>query len=143
MITVEKSIIINKPVKEVFTFVTTEGNYLKMQPQVSEVIEHGPRNTVGSSYTEVRKFMGKEMRNTIEITAFEPNVNWSGKVIKGPVIYEMTITYEASNDGTKYTSKLVGETKGFFKLAESMVASQLEKSTAEDLQRLKALVEEG
>jgi ligand-binding SRPBCC domain-containing protein len=143
MITVEKSIIINKPVKEVFTFVFAEGNYQKIQPDVTEVIEHGPRNTVGSSYTEVRKFLGQELRTTIEITAFEPNVKWVGKVIKGPVYYEMTITYEASNGGTKYATKMTGETKGFFKLAENLVASQLDKTMAESNQRLKDLLEKG
>jgi hypothetical protein len=143
MISVEKSIIINKPVKEVFTFVYAEGNNKKIQAGVTEVIDHGPRNTVGSSYTEVRKFLGQDMRTTIEVTTFEPNVKTVGKVIKGPVYYDLTITYEASNGGTKYTTKLTGETKGFFKLAENVVASQLEKTIAESNQRLKDLLEKG
>jgi ligand-binding SRPBCC domain-containing protein len=132
MISVERSIIINKPVQEVFAFVTAEGNHRKIQPEVSEVIEHGSRNTVGSSYTEVRKFMGQEMRTTIEVTAFEPNVKWVGKVIKGPVFYELTTTYEASNGGTRFTTKMTGETRGFFKLAENLVVSQLEKTITEN-----------
>lgn len=143
MISVEKSIIINKPPKEVFAFVYTEGNNKKIQADVTEVIDHGPRNTVGSSYTEVRKFLGQDMRTTIEVTTFEPNVKWVGKVIKGPVYYDLTITYEASNGGTKYTTKLTGEPKGFFKLAENLVASQLEKTMAENNQRLKDLLEKG
>jgi hypothetical protein len=53
----------------------------------------------------------------------------------------VTITYEASNGGTNFTTQVVGEPKGFFKLAESMVANQLEKSLAEDNQRLKELLE--
>ena len=141
MITVEKSIIINKPVKDVYAFVVGEGNYTKWQPEVIEVIEGGPRNTVGSSFTEVRKFMGQEMRTTLQITFLEPNVKWAAKVIKGPVPYEVTITYEASNGGTKFTTRVVGEPKGFFKLAENLVGAQLEKGLAEDGQRLKALLE--
>lgn len=143
MIAVEKSIIINKPVKEVFAYVCAEGNYKKLQPEVTEVIEHGPRNTVGSSFTEVRKFMGQELRTTLEITTFEPNARWVGKVIKGPVYYELTITYEASNGGTKYTTKMTGETRGFFKLAENLVVSALEKTLADGNQRLKDLLEKG
>jgi hypothetical protein len=34
-----------------------------------------------------------------------------------------------------------GEPKGFFKLAEGMVAGQLEKSLAEDGQKLKEILE--
>jgi len=143
MINVEKSIFINKPPEAVFAFVTAAGNYTKYQAGVTEVIEGGPRNTLGSSFTEVRKFMGQEMRTTLEITAFEPNVKWAAKVIKGPVPYEVTISFEASNGGTKYTTKVIGEPKGFFKLAEGMVASQLEKSLAEDGQKLKELLEKG
>ena len=143
MLKVEKSVFINKTPEQVFAFTSAEGNYKKYQPDVTEVIEHGPRNTVGSSYTEVRKFSGQKLRTTIEVTTFEPNVKWVGKVIKGPVYYELTITYEDSNGGTKYTTKLTGETKGFFKLAENLVASQLNKTMAENNQRLKDLLEKG
>ena len=141
MIKVENSVIISKSVKEVFDFVTAAGNYLKWQPDVIEVIEEGPRNTVGSSYVEVRKFMGQELHTTLEVTAFEPNARWAAKVIKGPVAYEVTVTYEPVNGGTRFTTHVEGETKGFFKLAENMVASQLEKGIAEDNRRLKELVE--
>jgi len=141
MIKVEKSVFINKPPAEVFAFVTAEGNYARYQSGVTEVIELGPRNTVGSQFTEVRKFMGQEMRTTIEVTAFEPGVKWAGKVVKGPVPYEVTVTYEPSDGGTKYITRVEGEPKGFFKIAEGMVASQLEKSLAEDGQRLKELLE--
>jgi uncharacterized protein YndB with AHSA1/START domain len=141
MIKVEKSIFINKPPEAVFAFVTAEGNYTKFQAGVTDVIEGGPRNTVGSQFTEVRKFMGQEMRTTMEITAFVPGVKWAAKVVKGPVPYEVTVTYEASNGGTQYTMRVEGEPKGFFKLAEGLVASQLEKSLAEDAQKLKELLE--
>jgi hypothetical protein len=45
--------------------------------------------------------------------------------------------------GTTYTTRVKGELKGFFKLAEGMVATQLEKSLGEDLQKLKEILEKG
>jgi hypothetical protein len=63
------------------------------------------------------------------------------KVVKGPVPYEVIVTYEATGSRTKMTTKVEGEPTGFFKIAEGMVASQLEKSLAEDGQRLKKLLE--
>lgn len=142
MINVEKATIINKPVEEVFAYVTGEGNYEKWQAGVESVIEQGPRNVVGSSFTEVRKFMGQEMRTTLELTEFVPNAKWAAKVTKGPVPYVVTVLYEAYNGGTKMTTRVEGEPKGFFKLAEGMVASQLEKSLAEDGEKLKQLLEQ-
>ena len=141
MIKVEKSVLIHKPVEEVFNYLVTEGNGTKWQVGVVDVIDEFPRNKVGSRYTEVRKFMGQEMRSTVELTEFVLNARYSGKVIKGPVPYEFIITLESVDGGTRMTTCVDGEPKGFFKLAESMVASQLEKSMAEDQQKLKEILE--
>jgi uncharacterized membrane protein len=141
MIKVEKSIVINKPVEEVFGYIAAEGNGTKWQTGVVDVIDEGPRNKMGSRYTEVRKFMGQEMRSTVELTEFVPNARYAGKVIKGPVPYEFIITFESVGGGTRMTTCVDGEPKGFFKLAESMVASQLEKSLTEDGQKLKEILE--
>ena len=141
MIRVEKSVVINKPVEEVFGFVSAEDSYTKWQAGVEEVIENGPRNTVGSQFTEVRKFMGQEMRTTLVLTEFVPNARWAAKVVKGPVPYEVTMTFTSVDGGTQVTTSVEGEPKGFFKLAEGMVAGQLEKSLEEDGLKLKQLVE--
>ena len=139
---VEKSVIINKPVAEVFAYVQNNENSTKWQSGVvSMQMDEGPDNVVGSRYTEVRKFLGKEMRTTLEITAFTENVKWAAKVIKGQVLYEVTMTYAAVPEGTKITTVVEGEPKGFFKLAENMVASTLDKSLEEDLNQLKTLLE--
>ena len=139
---VEKSVIINKPVAEVFAYVQNNENSTKWQSGVvSMQMDEGPDNVVGSRYTEVRKFLGKEMRTTMEITAFTENVKWAAKVIKGQVLYEVTMTYAAVPEGTKVTTVVEGEPKGFFKLAENLVVSGLEKSLEEDQNRLKTLLE--
>ena len=139
---VEKSVIINKPVAEVFAYVQNNENSTKWQSGVvSMQMDEGPDNVVGSRYTEVRKFLGKEMRTIMEITAFAENVKWAAKVIKGQVLYEVTMTYAAVPEGTKVTTVVEGEPKGFFKLAENLVVSGLEKSLEEDQNRLKTLLE--
>lgn len=141
MIKVEKSVIINKPAEEIFAFVSAPGNYTKWQSGVEDVIDGADRNTVGSQFTEVRKFMGQEMRTTLELTEFVPNTRWAAKVVKGPVPYEVSMTYEPVSGGTKVTTCVEGEPKGFFKLAEGMVAGQLEKSLEEDSLKLKEILE--
>ena len=141
MIQVEKSVVINKPVAQVFEFVSNGDNTTKWQGGVEAVIQDGPPNVVGSRYTEVRKFMGQEMKSTMEITAFEPNARWAAKVIKGPVPYDVNVTFEDSGGGTKMTTRVEGEPKGFFKVAEGMLKGQLEKSLEEDAARLKGILE--
>ena len=142
MIQVEKSVLINKPVTEVFEFVSNTDNTTKWQGGVEAIILlDGPPNVVGSRFTEVRKFIGQEMRSMLEITAFEQNARWAARVLVGPVPYEVTATFEPSGGGTKMTTRVEGEPTGFFKIAEGMVKGQLEKSLEEDSRRLKGILE--
>ena len=142
MIKVEQSVIIKKPVEEVFAYSQDVENAAEWQNGVDSVVMvEGQDNTVGSHYAEVRKFLGKEMRTTLEITEFKENEKWGAKVIKGPLSYEVTMTYEAVPEGTKIITAVKAEPKGFFKLAENAVASSLEKSLREDFATLKAQLE--
>jgi len=141
MITVERSIQIDKPAADVFAYASDYDNATKWQGGVESVEVEGDGNQVGGKYTEVRKFLGREMRTTLEVTAYELNTRWSAKAVTGPVPYEVTMTLEDSDGGTRVTTHIDGEPTGFFKIAQGAVQSQLEKSVVEDLQRLKEQVE--
>lgn len=141
MINIEKSVVVDKPLDEVFAFVSDGSNTPSWQGGLEAV--EGPTNVVGSQYTEVRKFMGREMRSLLEVTAFAPGSHWAARVIKGPVPYDVSLRVEPQDGGTRVTTRVEGEPTGFFKVAEGMVKSQLEKSLAEDLERLKKLLEGG
>lgn len=141
MFTVENTVTIGKPVSEVFAFINAPDSSPKWQSGVDAVEYDGPMQAVGTQYTEVRKFMGREMRTTLEITALEPDRKFAAKTLSGPVSYEVTVTFEADNGGTKMTTVVTAEPGGFFKLAEGAVKKQLEESLAQDGETLKKLLE--
>jgi uncharacterized membrane protein len=142
MIKVEKSVIINKPVTEVFAYTESFDKTAEWQGGVLSVkLEQGSEGSVGSKYTEVRKFLGREMKTTLEITEFERDSRWAAKALSGPVPYEAATTYEQVPGGTRVTTVVSAEPTGFFKLAEGVVAGSLEKSLEEDLDRLKGILE--
>jgi len=141
MITVERSIQIDKPAADIFAYASNYDNATQWQGGVESVEVEGGGSQVGGKYTEVRKFLGREMRTTLEVTAYEPGVKWAAKTITGPVPYEVTMTLESAGGGTKVTTHIDGEPTGFFKMAQGAVQSQLEKSLEGDLQRLKEQVE--
>lgn len=140
MISVEKSVHINKSVADVFDYVTNYDYVTKWQGGV-EAVEPEGENAVGGKYTEVRKFLGREMKTTLEITEYEQNAKWAAKALTGPVPYEAATTFEAANGGTKITTRVEAEPSGFFKVAQGAVQSQLDKSLDEDLNRLKEIME--
>jgi uncharacterized membrane protein len=141
MINIEKSVVVDRPVEEVFAFVAEGSNAPRWQEGLEAV--EGRTDVIGSEYTEVRKFLGREMRSLMEVTAYEPNSRWAAKVLKGPVPYEVSVRVEPQDGGTRLTTRVDGEPTGFFKVAEGMVKSQLEKSMEWNVQRLKQILEGG
>ncbi|HKJ28502.1 MAG TPA: SRPBCC family protein [Anaerolineales bacterium] len=140
MIKVEKSITINAPVEKVFAFASEPENSTKWQSDV-DAVEYEGEQTVGGQYTEVRKFMGREMRTTLEITQLIENKLWAAKTLSGPVPYEVTVTYDVDGAGTRMTTTVEAEPGGFFKLAEGQVRKQLENGLQKDSQTLKEMIE--
>ena len=92
MFKVENTVSINKPVQEVYAYVNDPDTTTKWQGGV-EADKYPPGDPgVGTKYTEVRKFMGKEMNTTLEVTALEDNKLYVAKTLDGPVSYEVTAT---------------------------------------------------
>jgi uncharacterized membrane protein len=143
MIKVEHSIVIDRPIPEVFAFVTDPVNNVKWQEGLVESrMASSTAMGVGAQVTDVRKFLGRDMESRLEVTVFEPNKRFAQKVISGPIPFEIIQTFDPSVNGTNLTVLTQGEPGGFFKLASGMVQKQLESQLQGDVERLKKLLEE-
>ena len=142
MIKVEHSVIIERPVPEVFAFVTDPANNVKWQDGLveSRMASSGPMEA-GAQVIDVRKFLGRDMESKLEVTVFEPNKRFLQKVVSGPFQFEIIQTFDPSVHGTKLTVLAHGEPGGFFKLASGMVQKQLESQIKGDAERLKKVLE--
>ena len=68
MVNVETSIIINRPIEEVFAYLTDAGNNPQWDLGLVEVRQTPERPVgVGTRITEVRKFLGRKMETTSEV----------------------------------------------------------------------------
>jgi len=142
MITVEQSVVINRPVADVFAYACDPANEPKWQDGVVNAqISSGNELAVGTEVLETRKFMGREMVSRFTVTEYEPDKKFAGKVVEGPVPFNVTELFEAVDGGTKVTIHIEGEPGGFFKLAGGMVQKQLDSQMAGDLGRLKKIME--
>jgi len=74
MVKVEVSTVINRPVGEVFDFVTNPVNNPKWQDGLveSRLASSDPMG-VGAQIIDVRKFLGRDMESKLEVTVFESN----------------------------------------------------------------------
>jgi hypothetical protein len=142
MIHVEDSIIINRPVEEVFAFVADQTNGPRWQDGLLEVrrITSGPIG-VGTKHTAARKFLGRKMELTNEYIKYEPNKQVTFKGESGSMRFEASYLTEPTTNGTKVISQMWMEQGGLFSLAEPMIAKNLKRDFEANFHALKALLE--
>ncbi len=138
----EVSIVIKRPVEEVFSFVNDPANETLWSSGLveSSQISEGPVG-VGTIMREVNRILGKRIENTYEITEYEPNRRYSCKSISGPFPWQGTFTFDLVKGGTKVTMASEFQIGGFFKLAEPIVIRMAKRQFKADFNNLKDLME--
>jgi uncharacterized protein YndB with AHSA1/START domain len=140
MIRVDSEVVINRPASEVFSYLTDPEKAPEWQSSLIEAHADGPMQ-VGTKVTEVRKFLGRRMDSTLEVTQYEPDRKFSMRVLSGPVPFDVEHTLEVDDGGTRLKWVGTGEPAGFFKLAEPLVARQAQRQFRGDFETLKDLLE--
>jgi len=144
MITREASILIDRPVGQVFSALVDSKNQPKWDTGLLEarLVPDGPVS-VGTRITEVRKFMGRTSENTGEVIEFEPNVRITRKSVDMPMMVLGTVTFTATSQGTKVNWRWDLQSKGFYALVGPMIANSMKKGSEASLRGLKDLLESG
>ncbi len=142
MAKLEISIVINRPIEEVFAVLGNPENGPRWSSSSSEVMitSDGPIG-VGTTYRSVRTALGQRIESETEVTEYEPNRKIATKSISGPFPMESLVTFERLEGGTRVTGTLMGEPGGFFKLAEPVLVSTMKRQLEGDLANLKKLME--
>ncbi|MEE9163867.1 MAG: SRPBCC family protein [Thermoplasmata archaeon] len=140
---IEKDVVINRPVEEVFAYSSNPENYVKWEVHCrgSEITSEGPLG-VGTTFTDEVQFLGRRIKQIFEITEYEPNRKVSFKSISGPMGATGSFTYESVEGGTKVT--VVGESdpRGLWRLIKPIMAREGKKEWESSLATLKDLLEE-
>jgi len=142
MMKVEHSVVINRPIEEVFAFVSDIEKMTQWIGDAQEVknISAGPLG-VGTTFTIVGGFLGRRFELNQEVTEYEPNRKLGWKSTSGPVPSEFEGTFESVAGGTKFNFILVGEVGGFFKIAEPLLRRMLRRQYETNAANLKDLLE--
>lgn len=138
----EISTVINRPVEEVFAVMSNAENNLKWQSGTieAEKTSDGPIG-VGTTWRTVSRFLGRRIESESEFTEYELNRKLGFKSKSGPIQFEVRMTFERVEGGTRINTKFEAEIGGFFKLAEPLVVSMGKRQLEGDLANLKDLME--
>jgi uncharacterized protein YndB with AHSA1/START domain len=140
---VEESVEINRPVEEVFSYVSTVESQPEWATPPIEVRKDTPGPPKeGDTFTSVTKFLGRRFETPYRITSIEPNRQFSYRATGGPVPDQRwTFACEEVSRGTRYTMVLEGEPGGFFRLAEPLIQRAAGRQFRADQETLKDMLE--
>jgi len=146
MARIEASVVINRPVEEVFEFVTNPKNDLVWQTGIleSEQTSEGPMG-VGTTLRSVSQFLGRRMEGTGEVIEYKANKKITTKGASAPMSVEVSYTFEPVEGGTRLSFVGEGETGGFVKrlfgLADSILFRMAQRGMETDFANLKDILE--
>lgn len=142
MITIEDSIFIQRPIAEVFAYVSDLRHAPQWQTGLLEVRKttNGALG-VGSKFTFVRKFLGQKLEASNEFIEYKPHSLITFVTNSGPMHVEASYLFEATPEGSKVTCKLQMKPQGFSRLAEPIIAASVRRETAAEFGYLKDLLE--
>ena len=139
---IQRSIVIEKSVDEVWDFVQDTTNDALWQTTLieSRPLTEGPKR-VGSQVHETRRFMGLRLEMEVELTEFEPNRKSSLKTVSGGIPLSGSYLLEPLDGGTKLTVAGELDAHRTFKLAQPVFASITTRELEASLGNLKDLLE--
>jgi uncharacterized membrane protein len=115
IISVETSVVIQRPVREVFAFVSDAENDIHWRSEVVSMKNVTPKPYgAGTRTVEVAKVLGKQLETTTEIVEFEPDVRMSRRTLSSQTPVTTARSVLAVEGGTRFTYKLRADVTDVF-----------------------------
>ncbi|HJR80993.1 MAG TPA: SRPBCC family protein [Anaerolineales bacterium] len=139
----EASILINRPVEDVFAFLNVPENHPKFVPGMLEFkkTSPGPLGRVGATIRGVRQFLGLKMELPYEITEYEAGNRLGMKGAMGPLTFEDGYVLDSMGSSTRVRFWLKPTLTGLMKLVKPFVVWQGKIHADETLTNLKNTLE--
>ena len=138
---VEAAITIHQTPEVVFPYLSDPEKMIQWMPVKNvRLLTDGPVG-VGSKFSLTASFLGQSAEIITEITAYDEPKLLAFKAPSGPVPFERGYTLSPTDEGTQLVMVAEGEPGGFFKLAQPLLASAVNKQVHDQLNKLKQLLE--
>jgi carbon monoxide dehydrogenase subunit G len=144
MINFEIGTLIDRPVQDVFTFLSNPLNLPKWQTMIASIEQITPGAVgAGSKYNLSAEMMGRKIDGIMEVVEYQPPTRFGFVNNAGPIQVKVVMTLKPVGTGAKITLNAEGNPGGLFKLAEGALAGQVKSQMEANLARLKAVLESG
>ena len=121
----EHSVVIDRPLPEVFAFVADKENDPRWRPGVAEISKASGEGRGAVYQQTVKGPGGKPVDADFEITELDPNKRIAFRTIAGPVRPEGSFEFAEADGGTRVTFSLRAELSGLKRLMTPMVTKTM------------------
>ena len=141
-INVNDSVVIARPVTEVFAFVADHENLPAWTVGVKESqrLTGGPP-AKGTTYRVVGKLLGRSVESSYQVTAFEPGHGFEGTMTSPIFGFSERYRFESDEDATRVSMNAAVEPHGVFRLLAPIMAAGIRRQVKADHRRLKTVLE--
>lgn len=140
-----ESVLIRRPVEDVFDYMNDISREQEWQPHLREVEQIPPGSVeVGTRRRYVSEFLGKRLENTYVITTYEPGRRVTAETTDDSILSAASdIRWEEVEGGTRVTMRLEGKASGPLRfvpgpLVEATFAKELRNALRLLKERLEA-----
>jgi carbon monoxide dehydrogenase subunit G len=142
MPTLSQSVTVDRPVDEVWDFISDFGNTTRWSRGVLEARQtsDGPLR-VGATLETVVEAFGRRRRAHYLVTEYEPNRAFAFTVTSGPMTSRARFAVEPEGAGTRLTASGEAEATGLYRLLAPVLVRTLERHSRDDLANLKRILE--
>ncbi|MDX1647204.1 MAG: SRPBCC family protein [Longimicrobiales bacterium] len=140
----QASVVISRPVEEVFAYMNDVSREAEWQPQLIEAEQTPPGPTqVGSRRRYVSEFLGKRVENRYVVLVYEPNRRVVLRTTPDSALNATSeVVWESEGEGTRVTMKLDGAPSGPLRfIPGALLEASFEKEVRGTLARLKERLE--
>jgi uncharacterized membrane protein len=141
-ISVSDSVVIARPVPEVFAYVADHENLPAWTVGVKTSRRlTGGRPASGARYRVVGRLLGRSVESSYEITGFEPGRGFEGTMTSPMFGFCEQYRFESDGDATRVSMTATVEPRGVFRLLTPIMTAGVRRQVRADHHRLKTLLE--
>ena len=143
MINLFSTTLIQRPIKQVFDFISTAGNDVQWQYGALASSQLSPTPIgLGTLFSSLGHFMGRRLQGKFEVTEYEPNKKYGFKSLSGPVHSTTSYTLEKDSGRTKLLVSIQASVPNFFHITEKLLWKTMKKQLEEDMAMLRTILEQ-
>jgi hypothetical protein len=143
MLRIDLTIRINRPIEEVFTFISDEAHTSNLASAVidQKLLTPGPVR-VGTTFMQHLKMLGKRFEATMEVIEYEPYRNFGYKTTSSPVPFKVYYDLTPMDRHTHLVFAFESEPGTYFGIPETVLAKMVRRQLLGDLENMKDYLEE-